>query len=166
MSTDFHNDVWSNCLLPTTIDSSLFNSPLVEMELNPNDNIIYFKGITTQSTFEKMIEGLSNIESINMKKDLLITAYKNRTIQNNYLHLYIKLLESEITEDSFEKVINDQSEKYIIDINKIPTVTQLDVLSSLLIELNEDFDTDDVSELFSFDLSNAIEDINSSKMIL
>lgn len=160
----------------STLDSLLDNctessdiSPewitVVDLDLKKGETPVYFRGITGEKRFYRAINQMSLADTFRMQKEFLIKAYHNKDTIINYLKLYNSLIENEITDDDFDKEINDNPKNYFVYINRKINVVEMEALSELVKELGEDLSIQDVSETFSVDLSNIINYVNASKSL-
>ncbi|MCK9412117.1 MAG: hypothetical protein M0Q53_07430 [Prolixibacteraceae bacterium] len=87
----------------------------------------------------------------NLRNDYCIVAIKNLIKKNEFLQLSMQLSENLISETEFETEIEENPEKYIIQINRLNHPINLHVISNILTQIGKSFNLDEVSELFSFD---------------
>lgn len=109
---------------------------------------------TSEST--TMFVGVADNEvffnSINTKEssELLLRAVNNRTRERNYFRLYCSLLEGNISDEEFDKEIEENENLYVIDANKTPTVSQLETAAALAPKILNVDSQDDFFDIFSF----------------
>lgn len=87
----------------------------------------------------------------NLRNDYCIVAIRNLLKKNEFLQLSLQLSEELITESEFEAEIDQNPDKYIIQMNNIDDHVHLKVISNILTKIGKTFDVDEVSELFSID---------------
>lgn len=119
-----------------------------------NEVYTSFVGIATNEGFNRNF----NDEPVK----LLITAVNNRTKERNYFQLLSKYLGNEITEDEFEKEIENNESIYVIDPSVNPTKSQLRnaaILSKSIIGIES---IDDFMSLFSFSEESAVKLLDTS----
>ncbi len=95
------------------------------------------------------------------KKELFyITAIKNLFKKIDFQNLNSELESGEITEEDFENRLETKPEMYLIDINENrPDFKDICIISDIVNKIERDFSVDDISELFSVDMSNAEKDV-------
>lgn len=88
--------------------------------------------------------------------DLLIKGFNNRTRERNYFKLYCQLLSNEITDDEFDKEIEEKEDKYVVDVPG--TVSPEDVCTAVCLSdrLMDIKTTEDFTSVFGID-DNSIE---------
>ncbi|MCA4897462.1 MAG: hypothetical protein ACK514_01015 [Bacteroidota bacterium] len=87
----------------------------------------------------------------NLRNDYCIVAIRNLLKKNEFLQLSLQLSEKLITESEFETEIDQNPDKYIIQMNNIDDHVHLNVISNILTKIGKTFNVDEVSELFSID---------------
>lgn len=87
----------------------------------------------------------------NLRNDYCIVAIRNLLKKNEFLQLSLQLSEKLITESEFEAEIDQNPDKYIIQMNNIDDHVHLNVISNILTKIGKTFNVDEVSELFSID---------------
>ncbi|MCX4336231.1 MAG: hypothetical protein K1V99_05960 [Bacteroidales bacterium] len=105
-----------------------------------------FAGISSCNTFSERITGKLFDKTIS----LLIRAINNRTIERNYFKLYSELLDRIITEDEFDKELNEHESEYVISNDISPTKEELELVLKLIPHIKDVTDSEDLSSLFSF----------------
>lgn len=108
-----------------------------------NEQVTTFAGVVRNEFF--FVDGLnSNI------KELLITAVNNRTRERNYFKKYIELLEGTISDEEFDKAIEDHEDEYIIPEDKEPTIEDIQCVLEVASDLKDVNSVEDLTSLFSF----------------
>lgn len=122
-------------------------------------SVVAFRGVATSKGFDKLLSGgyCSITERTLCEKRLLLTAIKNYIKINNALQLNLQLAEGEIDEGEYERILDEDEEKYFICINRKISMKEFDVLCRLVKEIGNDFSVEDVSEMFSVDLTSVEE---------
>lgn len=105
-----------------------------------------FAGISSCNTFSERITGKLFDKAVS----LLIRAINNRTIERNYFKLYSELLDRIITEDEFDKELNEHESEYVINNDIIPTKEELELVLKLIPHIKDVTNSEDLSSLFSF----------------
>lgn len=104
-----------------------------------------YSGITT------MYELLNHKEK---KESFYILAVDNLMKKNDFLQLSIQLDQQLITEEEFEKELEENESKYLIKMNNNCNKVDFEIALDILPKLNRTFTADEVSELFAIPLEN------------
>lgn len=91
-----------------------------------------------------------NISTADRLKELMTRAINNRTRERNYFKLYCDMLDGSITEEEFDKEIEENEDRYVIKQNQDASVEDMEValeVSPLLMDVKS---PDDMAEVFSF----------------
>ena len=95
------------------------------------------------------------VTSMDRMSQLLVRAVNNRTRERNYFKLYNRLLVKEITDEEFDKEIDENEDDYVVANDKEADMNDIEVALSLCPYLKDVKDVDDMADLFSFS-SNSI----------
>lgn len=95
-------------------------------------------------------KALNMVTSIDRMSQLLIRAVNNRTRERNYFRLYNQLLEKEITEEEFDKEIDEKEDEYVVSNNEEADKNDIEMAVALSSYLKDVKDVDDMADLFSF----------------
>lgn len=95
-------------------------------------------------------KAINIITSIDRMSQLLIRAVNNRTRERNYFRLYNQLLEKEITDEEFDKEIDEKEDDYVVLNNEEADINDIEVALSLCPYLKDVKDVDDMADIFSF----------------
>lgn len=76
----------------------------------------FFAGVANNNVLSMAVGALTGAT-----EQMLIDAVNNRTRERNYYQLYSRLLENEITDDEFDKEIDEKPDDYVVPISKSPT---------------------------------------------
>jgi hypothetical protein len=87
-----------------------------------------------------------------LRENYCITAIQNLRKKNEFLQLSLDFAESSITEEEFESEVENNPEKYVIDLKELDNFNHLPVISSILEKVGGEFNSGDVSDLFSIDI--------------
>jgi len=87
---------------------------------------------------------------IDKVKDFLVRAVNNRTRERNFFKLYNELLEKRITDEDFDKTIEDQEDDYVVSQDQDADLNDLRLALFLASDIKDVEDADDVAALFSF----------------
>ena len=92
----------------TTIYTAYQNdgSSVIAIQDNNKDRVT-FAGVANKARF-------FSISTADRLKDLMTRAINNRTRERNYFKLYCDMLGGNITEDEFDREIEQNEDKYII----------------------------------------------------
>lgn len=82
---------------------------------------------------------------------LLIRAINNRTRERNYFRKYCELLEQEITDEEFDREIEDHPDDYAISTDQIASREDMALALSISPRIMEVDSVEDLSDLFSFE---------------
>lgn len=102
---------------------------------------------------------MSLIEVYEKQKYYLIKAFHNKDVIINYLKLYTSLLEKYITEEEFDKAIDENPNKYFISIDNKVNQVEMEIVYELVKEIGTEYSIQDVSEIFSIDMSDMMDKI-------
>ena len=106
-------------------------------------------------------KSINIVTSVNRMSQLLIRAVNNRTRERNYFRLYSQLLEGEITEEDFDKEIDDTENEYVVANNETADKTDIEIALSVSPQLMDVKDVDDMTDIFSFDSRSIRKSISS-----
>ena len=106
-------------------------------------------------------KSINIVTSVNRMSQLLIRAVNNRTRERNYFRLYSQLLEGEITEEDFDKEIDDNENEYVVANNETADKTDIEIALSVSPQLMDVKDVDDMADIFSFDIRSIRKSISS-----
>lgn len=107
-----------------------------------NDGITIFGGIARTDFLEETPARRAN--------ELLIRAVNNRTRERNYFRKYVELLEGEITEEDFDREIDENEDEYVVSTNMDASVDDIKIALALQPHLKDVNDVDDMADIFSF----------------
>lgn len=113
------------------------------------ENEVYFNGHTSYSVLMDFLSG----DTYRRFRELAITAINNRTRERNFARLNEMLSLGEISDETYDKIIDDNEDDYVVKCDIKPTEQDLKMVSTLLPDLKDVVDTDDLAVLFSFDES-------------
>lgn len=104
---------------------------------------VAFAGVTNKANF-------FNISTADRLKELMTRAVNNRTRERNYFKLYCEMLDGNITEEEFDKEIEEHEDKYIIKQDKDASIEDIEVALEVSPSLMSITSPDDMAEVFSF----------------
>lgn len=99
------------------------------------------------SAFEDAILGKNAEKAMS----LLLTAVNNRTIERNFFRLYCDLLDGSISEDEYNKELDEHISEYMVSQKDVPDNDTLELALRLARKIKDVSSTEDFSALFSFD---------------
>nr|DAD93016.1 MAG TPA: hypothetical protein [Siphoviridae sp. ctNDP2] len=91
-----------------------------------------------------------NISTADRLKELMTRAINNRTRERNYFKLYCDMLDGSITEEEFDKEIEENEDRYVIKQNQDASVEDMEVALEVSPFLMDVKSPDDMAEVFSF----------------
>lgn len=115
------------------------------IHLAQNANTTAFVGTMNNEVLTKVIRVFDG-----SREQLLIDAVNNRTRERNYYQLYSRLLENEISEDDFDRMLNENLDDYVITTDKKPTEQEFHDAIALADYIKGIESTGDIETLFSF----------------
>ncbi len=121
---------------------SVIDSDSVKMVVMSDGTRTAFVGVADN-------KAVNMVTSIDRMSQLLIRAVNNRTRERNYFRLYNQLLENEITEDAFDREIEEKEDDYVVSNHEDADQTDIEIALSLCPYLNVK-DVDEMADLFSF----------------
>lgn len=120
---------------------------LIRTYQKEGDNKVFFHGVSIDSTLiEKIIR--PNFKDV---FELLLRAVNNRTKERNYFRLYCEMLEETISEDEFNKELDENESNYVLDGDEEPTEDKMRIALGLSTMIKDVNTSEDISSLFSFD---------------
>lgn len=87
--------------------------------------------------------------------DMLVQAFNNRTRQRNYFRLYCDLLDGQLSDEDFDKEIDEHPDDYVVGNENKPTKEDLEMAIILAHRMKDIDDMTDLSMAFSFDMEEA-----------
>ena len=81
--------------------------------------------------------------------DLLIRAFNNRTRQYNFFKLYSDLLDGSISEDEYDRELDENEDKYVIPEPKETSPSDIEIAYYLSERMDGVDSTEDFTSLFS-----------------
>lgn len=117
-------------------------NPVIAIQDNDKDRVA-FAGVVNKAKF-------FNISTADRMKELMTRAINNRTRERNYFKLYCNMLDGNITEEEFDKEIEENEDKYIIKQNKDASIEDIEVALEVSPSLMDVTSPDDMAEVFSF----------------
>lgn len=139
----------------TTDNTIIQQSPIdkwvtISVENEGGDSIEVFR--PTMHTARNTFSYFSEIQKT--KEKLYITGIDNLIKKNNLLQHSVQLAEGFITEEEFEREIEENPDNFIISIREPYNLDELIVLKDIVKKIGRQFSVDEVSEIFSISLNN------------
>ena len=122
-------------------------SPVVAIQDSEKDRVA-FAGVVNKARF-------FSISTADRLKDLMTRAINNRTRERNYFKLYCDMLDGNITEEEFDKEIEQNEDKYIIKQDHDASTEDIEVALEVSPSIMDVKSPDDMAEIFSFSLKSA-----------
>ncbi|WP_289293348.1 MULTISPECIES: hypothetical protein [Bacteroides] len=137
-----------------SVETSVFSTSgcsgwVLTSDVGNNEKIHAVFAKSYENDFLNRLLGNHDIEALN----LLIKAVNNRTIERNYFKLYCELLDGSLSEDAFDREIEENQSEYIIDESDDITLDRLKLALKLSEHLKDVESVEDLTSLFSFNLS-------------
>lgn len=128
----------------TTIYTAYQNdgSSVIAIQDNNKDRVT-FAGVANKARF-------FSISTADRLKDLMTRAINNRTRERNYFKLYCDMLGGNITEDEFDRKIEQNEDKYIIKQDCDASIEDIEVALEVSPSIMDVKSPDDMAEIFSF----------------
>lgn len=117
-------------------------SPVVAIQDNDKDRVA-FAGVVNKARF-------FSISTADRLKELMTRAINNRTRERNYFKLYCDMLDGNITEEEFDKEIEQNEDKYIIKQDHDASTEDIEVALEVSPSIMDVKSPDDMAEVFSF----------------
>lgn len=108
---------------------------------------------------------LNNINTTSIKENFYITAIRNLIKKAQFLQLVNQLSEKGITEEDFEKELEFNSSKYIIETNYLSNNTDIFILSEIVESIGSELSVDDVAEMFSFEFNSLNKSLKNALLL-
>lgn len=128
----------------TTIYTAYKNdgSSVIAIQDNNKDRVT-FAGVANKARF-------FSISTADRLKELMTRAINNRTRERNYFKLYCDMLGGNITEDEFDREIEQNEDKYIIKQDCDASIEDIEVALEVSPSIMDVKSPDDMAEIFSF----------------
>jgi len=128
----------------------------VTRKKNKNDNENYTITIKTDTErLNSLIRDFDNYANrLKVKEIYFLNALRNLIKKNNFLQLTMQLVENQITEDEYSKQIEAHPESFIVNIEQLDNINDIEIIIEIIKKIGLSFSIDEVSEIFSIDLDN------------
>ena len=129
-----------------TVTSDSFNANVLTVERDGYQQHLVIAS-SINGKFMDVITGQWAEEALN----LLTIAVNNRTRERDYFRLYCDMLDGSITEEDFDREIEQHPEEYIVDESSTPSQCTVGLALRLAENIKSVSGIDDLNSLFSFD---------------
>ena len=141
--------VTASSTIPVTVTSKFSGSTAVTDDLVVHmirkDTHTYIAAAVANELMPKVICVLEGT-----REKMLVDAVNNRTRERNYYQLYSRLLENEISEEEFDREINEHPDDYVISTDKVPSEVEFNEALALADHIKGVETSGDIETLFSF----------------
>lgn len=120
---------------------TVINNDDLKMVSCDDGAVTSFVGIATNKIFD--ISTMKDAQNL-----LLIKAVNNRTRERNYFRLYGQLADGEMTEEEFDKEIDDNKDDYVVPAGTDASDEEMEAALGLAPSLKDVNSTDDFVSLF------------------
>lgn len=118
------------------------------VQKNEDIHLVQGEGNNFTKAFFEIMQENENKEFFYLK------AIKNLLKQKEYLNLLYQVSNDLITDEEFNDELENNEDKYLINIDNILDSTNFKVVSKILDKIGDNFTDDDISEIFSLEVSN------------
>lgn len=123
----------------------------IEMRIARNEENTYFAGVAENEKFAHLMARSK------MREKLLLDAVNNRTRERNYYILYSRLADGEITDEDFDRLLDENPDNYVVNTFISPSVEEFEEAWALSKQILNVESVGDVEILFSFDENDTLE---------
>ncbi len=123
-----------------------------------HNDITHFAGMGPTASIQGFFTRIVHVDRLS---ELLIRAVNNRTRERNYFKKLVALFQDEITEEEFDKEIEENENEYVITTNEIPTREDLALACEISKHIKDVKGVDDLSALFSFNPESMIKELEA-----
>ncbi|WP_010572133.1 hypothetical protein [Leptospira kmetyi] len=125
----------------------------VTIDTNEKGNIVKFE--INESDYSNMLALLNNkLGDMAYLDSIKTLAIKNLIKKTNFLKLMSEVDRNIISDEEFENEIQENEEKYFIDLNKKISERDIHIIGKIIRDLAMDLDSDLVEEMFSLTPEN------------
>lgn len=139
-------------------DVSNRNNAQWHILVQEDNDITHFAGVGPTASIQGFFTRIVHVDRLS---ELLIRAVNNRTRERNYFKKLVEFFQDEITEEEFDKEIEENENEYVITTNEIPTREDLALACEVSKYIKDVKDVDDFSALFSFNQESMIKEIEA-----
>ncbi len=120
------------------------------------NELTHFEGVGPTASVQRIVTQIVHVDRLS---ELLIRAVNNRTRERNYFKKLVELFQDEISEEEFDKEIEENENEYVITTDEIPTHEDLVLACEIARRIKDVNDYDDLSALFSFNQESMIKEL-------
>lgn len=102
------------------------------------------------------LEIVTSAYDANEREEFYLLAIRNLLKSKAFLGLSLQLAEGDISDDEFDKEIENNPEKYVIEVSSNFDTKDVKHVIHIMNSINEDMSVSDVAELFSMDVSKFV----------
>ena len=124
-----------------------YDTHLRTIEVNECSQVVFF-GYSDNKNVLNYFNGKQFHKAI----EFLKTAVNNRTIERDYFRRYCEMLLGEVSEDDFEKEIDEHEDWYVVSNHYVPDKDDIRLAFCLSDGLKDVKTSEDLASLFSFDV--------------
>lgn len=146
-------------VIDTTIVGSTDSTPHFKIIYGNPNNVT-----TLEFNWDSLQQGIKTIIYYQKSESLLIEAVRNFIRKINFAELNESLDDGEITEEVYQKELEQNSDKYAITLKNVNSPNDVVVVTDLVQKIGFDlreFSTSEVSEMFSLKENQLVNYINS-----
>lgn len=137
---------------------STFNSSQWHIVVQNRDTPSRFEAVVPTSTLQGIVTRIVHVDRLS---ELLIKAVNNRTRERNYFKKLVELFQGEVTEEEFDKAIEENEDDYVITADVTPSREDLMLACEAAKQIKDVRDLDDFAALFSFNPESTIKEIEA-----
>ena len=135
-----------------------FNVNQWHIVVQEHKDITHFEGVGPTESVQRIVTRIVHVDRLS---ELLIRAVNNRTRERNYFKKLVEFFQDEITEEEFDKEIEENENEYVITTNEIPTREDLVLACEVSNHIRDVKGVDDLSALFSFNQESMIKELEA-----
>ncbi|ERT60311.1 hypothetical protein HMPREF1254_0622 [Prevotella sp. BV3P1] len=137
---------------------SNFNSSQWHIVVQQRDTPSRFEAVVPTSTLQGIVTRIVHVDRLS---ELLIKAVNNRTRERNYFKKLVELFQGEVTEEEFDKAIEENEDDYVVTADGTPSREDLMLACEAAKQIKDVRDIDDFAALFSFNPESTIKEIEA-----
>ena len=135
-----------------------FNNSQWHIVVQKRDTPSRFEAVVPTSTLQGIVTRIVHVDRLS---ELLIKAVNNRTRERNYFKKLVELFQGEVTEEEFDKAIEENEDDYVITADVTPSREDLMLACEAAKQIKDVRDLDDFAALFSFNPESTIKEIEA-----
>jgi hypothetical protein len=120
--------------------------------LNSANGMLFY---VTNKGLYNYVEFIKSKADEDMKREsLYITAIRNLRKKIRFMNLNFDYQNDFITEDEFQKELNEHQDKYFINVSLLSDKFELDCITKIVNNIDDDLTIDDIADIFSIDINS------------